>query len=177
MRIWRWVAVAAFAGVVPGAGAQVPLPHIPAVHGTALSGERVELPAAFEGKVGVLVVGFSQASRGQVTAWGKRLAGDYRESTRVVYYEMPVLESVPRLLRSWVLKKIRDQVPEREQARFLPLLDHESDWKKVAGYGKADEAYVLIVDAGGAVRGKVEGTASDAAYAEVRRRVEGVQQE
>ena len=146
--------------------------RIPALHGVVLTGETVDLPDALKGKVGVLVVGFSQSSREQVTAWGKRLAGDYRDSNSILYYEMPVLASVPKLIRGWVLGKIKGSVPPRAQSRFLPVLDHEGEWKSVAGFGPADDAYILVVDGNGAVRWKTEGGASDASYAEVKRHVD-----
>jgi hypothetical protein len=49
--------------------------RIPEVHGTSLSNEPVNLPEALQGKVGVLVLGFSRDSREADSAWGKRLAG------------------------------------------------------------------------------------------------------
>jgi hypothetical protein len=152
--------------------AQAQALHIPALHGTALSGDKVDLPDALRGKSGILVLGFSQASRDGVTAWGKRLAAGYRDSPTVMYYEMPVLESVPRMLRGWVTKKISEDVPDRAKNRFLPVLDHESAWKSAAQFGKGDDAYVLIVDSDGAVRGRIVGAASDANYAEVKRLLE-----
>ncbi len=158
--------------VVAGwAGAQTGSMRVPAVHGVTLSGERVELPEAIAGKVGVLVVGFSQASREQAGAWGGRLAGDYRTSTAVTYYEMPVLAGVPRLLRGWVLRKIAAEVPDRAKNKFLPIYDHEGEWKSAAGYGKVEDAYVLLVDSSGLVRWRCEGEASDASYGELQRRV------
>jgi hypothetical protein len=147
-------------------------PRIPALHGAVLTGETVDLPDALRGKVGVLVIGFSQSSRDQVTAWGKRLSLDYRDSGSVLYYEMPVLASVPKLIRGWVLGKIKGSVPPRAQSRFLPVVDHEGDWKAAAGFGAADDAYILVVDGNGVVRWKTEGGASDATYAEVKRHVE-----
>ncbi len=148
---------------------------IPPLRGTVLTGEKVELPAGLKGKVGVLVVGFSQASRDEATAWGRRLAADYRDSNAVVYYEMPVLESVPKLLRGWVLKKIGDSVPDRAKPRFLPVVDHEKEWKTAAGYKSADDAYVLVVDGSGIVRETFAGAASDDKYAQVKRQVELMQ--
>jgi hypothetical protein len=150
------------------AGAQ----QIPPVHATALSGDRIDLPEAFRGRAAVLVLGFSQASRDQVTAWGKRLAADYRESNSIVYFEMPILESVPRLLRGWVTKKMGESVPDRARATFLPVSDHEAEWKAAANFNKAGDAYVLVVDKTGAVRGRVEGAANDASYAEMKRLLE-----
>ena len=46
------------------------LANIPRVHTAALNGEPVDLPASLQGRSAVLVVGFSQGSRGDVTAWG-----------------------------------------------------------------------------------------------------------
>ena len=156
-------------GGEPPAGA-----HIPPVHGVTLTGERVDLPEAFQGKVGVLVVGFSLASRGDVTAWGKRLASDYRDPKGVTYYEMPMLASVPRLLRGWVLKKIAAEIPQPAQGRFLPLYDDEPEWRAAAGYTKPDDAYVLVVDGAGVVQFHAQGQATETTYAEVRKRVDGL---
>ncbi len=158
-----------------GMGAQSGSVRVPELHGTVLSGERVDLPGALEGKAGVLVVGFSQASRGEVTGWGKRLAGDYRDSTTVRYYELAMLTGVPRLLRGWVLKRVAAEVPERAKARFVPIYDHEGGWKSAAGYGRADDAYVLVVDSQGIVRWKYEGAAGDVQYGELKRQVEELQ--
>ena len=84
---------------------------IPALHGTVLSGEKVDLPEALRGKAGVLVLGFSKASRNEVAGWGRRLALDYRDSDTVIYFEMPMLAGVPRMLRGWVTGKIKEDVP------------------------------------------------------------------
>lgn len=154
-------------------GAQPP-PRIPPLQGAVLSGEQVALPAKLQGKVGVLVVGFSQASRADVTAWAKRLAGDYRDNAGVLYYELPVLAAVPRLLRGWVLKKMAADIPDRAKGRFLPVYDHEAEWRVAAGYTRADDAYVMIVDGAGVVRFRTEGDANDAAYAEVKKRIEAM---
>ena len=148
--------------------------RIPKLHGKVLTGEAVDLPEALKGKAGVLVLGFSQASRGDVAAWGKRLAADYRDSNQVIYFEMPMLAGVPRVVRGWVTGKIKESVPARAQARFLPVNDHEREWRAAAGYTKADDAYVLVVDGGGVVRFRTEGAASDGVYAEVKKRVDGM---
>jgi hypothetical protein len=157
-----------------GAETQGTEAQIPALHGTVLSGAKVDLPEALKGKAGVLVLGFSEASRNQVAVWGRRLAGDYRESQSVVYYEMPMLESAPRFLRGYILRKIGESVPEPAKARFLPVVDHEAEWKKLAGYAKADDAYVLVVDGEGNVRWKTSGAVDEERYAAVKRELERI---
>ncbi len=144
---------------------------IPEVRGTTFAGETVALPEALKGRVGVLIVGFSEASRKEAADWGHKLADDPQRPAELAYYEMPVLESVPRLLRGWVLKKIKESVSQNGQKHFLPILGHEAEWKKAVQYNKADDAYLLVVDGNGVVRWRGEGALSDAAYAEVKRQV------
>ena len=139
-----------------------------------MTGQKVDLPEGLKGKVGVLVIGFSQASRDEVAEWGKRLDDEYRSSASVAYYEMPVLESVPRVLRGFVLKQIEKSVPQPAKSWFIPVLDHEADWRKTAGYVKADDAYVLVVDSAGTIAWKTEGKVSNAALAETMRQVERI---
>jgi hypothetical protein len=135
---------------------------IPEVHSTLLSGQAVDLPQALLGRSGVLVVGFSQASRPAVTLWGRRLAAEYAGSNRVLYFEMPMLGAVPRLLRGIVRSKIKDGVPERAWTHFLPVTSDENPWKSAVHFANADDAYVLVVDSHGVVRTMVTGDATDA---------------
>ena len=146
--------------------------RIPPVHGAVLTGEKVDLPEGLRGKVGVLVIGFSQASRDEVEDWGRRLDEQYRSSAAVAFYEMPVLESVPHVLRGFVLKQIERSVSTGGKRRFLPILDHEADWKKAAGFVTSDDAYVLVVDGGGQIEWTTRGKATTEMVAETMSEVE-----
>ena len=92
----------------------------------------------------------------------------------MAYYELPMMGSVPRLLRGLVLRSISANVPERAKRRFLPVYDHEAEWRAAAGFGRSDVAYVLVVDGSGVVRYRTEGDASAEAYAAVKKKVEGL---
>jgi hypothetical protein len=151
--------------------------RIPNLHGATFAGQTVDLPDALKGKVGILVLGFSQASRVPTTDWGKRLAADYLGSSAVAYYEMPVLESVPRMLRSLVSGKIKADVSERARPTMLPVFDHEADWKKAVGFARDEDAYVLLVDEHGEIKWRSQGPVTDAAYAELKRHVQQLQAE
>ena len=149
-------------------------PTVPAVHAQLLTGEAVNLPADVHGRPTIIVIGFSQGSREQVAAWGRRLAPDYRDAQDVAYYEVAELESVPRLLRGYVMKKIRETVPERAQPHFLTVTEHEAEWKATAGFSAKDDAYLLLIDPSGQVRYTTHGATSDAAYAELKQRLEAL---
>jgi hypothetical protein len=146
--------------------------RIPEVHATSFSNEAVNLPEGLKGKVGVLVVGFSRDSRDADSAWGKRLAADYRESPTVVYYEMPVLAAVPRMIRGLIVKSIKSSLPASEQARFVVILENEAAWKTVTHYGRPDDPYLLVVDSQGDVVWQTQGAPTEAAYAALKQHVE-----
>ena len=167
------------------ARAQVPAPagRIPEIHATAFSGDPIDLPQALRGHTAVLILGFSQSSRDPVTQWSRRLAADYRNSPTVLYYEMPVLADVPKFLRGMVIGKIKKDVPPRAQPRFVPILDHESEWKVAVGYssqdgpqkGREDDAWLLVVDSSGVIHSRLAvGPPTDQTYADLVRRLASI---
>jgi hypothetical protein len=150
---------------------------IPYLHGTAFSGEAVDLPAALHGRTGVLIVSFSQGSRDAVTQWFRQLAADYRTSPTVVYYELPVLAGAPGFLRGMIAKKIKETVSAPAQPRFVPIFDHEDEWKAAAGFLKAsgdDKAYLLVVDSTGTIRYRLAtGAPTPQTYGDLKHQIEG----
>ncbi len=141
---------------------------IPAVSANTLAGEPVRLPADLHGKDGILVLGFAKDARAQVRDWGKRLATDYFTSPTVLYYEMPVVAGVPRLLRSLVMKQIAAEVSDRGKHHFVPINDNEARWRALAHVTDANQAYLLVVDATGSVQYTASGPLTEAAYQAVR---------
>ncbi len=149
--------------------------RIPPVQGSTFTGGKVNLPEDLNGKVGILVLSFSQNSRDAVTDWGKKLANDYYDSPGVLYYEMPVLASVPKMMRGFVTGRIKSSVSERGKAHFLPLMDNEMSWRAVAHYNKPDDAYVVLVDGSGRVRWQAQGPPSDDTYGALKQQVAAIQ--
>ncbi len=125
-----------------------------------------------KGKVAILVLGFSKAARSEATAWGRRLPTDYFYSSNVFYFELPVLEAVPRLLRGAVLHSIKSEVSALSQPHFAPLTADEQHWRALVHYTRPDDAYVLLIDHTGRVEAQFQGQPTDASYQELKRRVE-----
>jgi hypothetical protein len=149
--------------------------RIPEVHGTSFANQAVNLPQDFHDKsAGILVLGFSRGAREAVTGWAQKIAGDYRTSNVVAYYELPVVASVPGFLRGMVLRSIRSSAPERAHRRIVPITDNEVGWRALAHYGEADDAYLLVVDSRGDVVYQTQGQPTDAAYAALKQRVEAL---
>jgi predicted transcriptional regulator len=91
-----------------------------------------------------------------------------------MFYQMPVLESVPKLIRSMVLKSMKSSVPKAEQPHFMPTFSDELAWQKVAQYANADDAYVLVVDGEGKVQWQTSGKITDAGFAALKAQVEAL---
>ena len=168
---WMVLGAAVFCA---GGRAQTPDTHIPETHGTSLAGTAVALPEALKGKVGVLVMGFSHASQGEVASWGRLLDANYAKSDDVVYFELPMLAAAPKMLRGMILKMMASSVPGAEKPHFVPLLAGEPAWRAVAHYDKPDDAYVMLVDDEGLILWQTEGEATDAAWGELKRRLDKV---
>ncbi len=156
--------------------AQAAPPRIPPTGGESFSGATISLPGALHGQPGILVIGFTQASRDAVTRWGTWLA-DAHTAPKIPYYELPVLTSVPKFLRGLVIGRIKAAVADPAKPHFLPLLDHEAEWRNLAHYNIADDAYVLLVDGDGYVQWQTHGPPVEAnlaalaqALASLRRR-------
>ena len=171
---WKYIVLVLALLTVGFATAEVQSARIPTTHGTSFAGTEVTLPDDFKGKVGVLVLGFSKSSGDVCKGWGHRLAESYRNSHEVMYYQVPVLESVPKLIRGMVLRSMKSGVPETEQAHFMPTFTDEAEWKKIVSYANADDAYVLVVDGYGKVRWQTSGKVTDAWFGALRDQVEAL---
>jgi hypothetical protein len=167
------LALLAVAGmmIVPFAPAE----RIPEIHGTSFADQTVNLPAALQGKAaGILVLGFSRGSRDAVTGWATKIAGDYRTSDVVAYYELPVVASVPGFVRGIVLRSIKSSAPERAHKRIVPITTDEAKWRTVVHYSQPDDPYVLVVDSQGDVVWQTQGQPTDAAYGALKQQVEAL---
>jgi hypothetical protein len=174
MRSFSRQLVIAFALLTADVGAQQQSGRMPTVHGTSFAGTQVTLPDDLRGRVGVLVLGFSKSSGDVCKGWGQRLEESYRNSGEVMFYQIPMLESVPKFVRGMVLKSMKSGVPESEQPHFMPTFSDEAEWKKIVRYTNEDDAYVLVIDREGKVRWQTSGKVTDAGFAALKQQVEMV---
>ena len=165
-RVASWLPVMALA-VATALVAQ----DLPKIEGDSLAGHRVALPDAVSGKVAVLILGFSKASKTPTSAWGKRIEADFVSSSVFVLYQMPVLEDVPGFVRGMVISGMKKGVPEDQRAYFVPVLHGESGLKKLVNYKEPDDAYLVLLDRSGKIAYQMHGAVTEASYAELRQRI------
>jgi len=140
---------------------------IPRVEGESFAGRAVVIPDALKGHLGVLIFGFTKASKEPTSAWGKKILSDFGTQTEFELYQLPVLEDVPRLFRGMVISGIKKGVPENLRDHFVPVLKGESELKKFVGYKEPDDAYLVVLDPSGQVIRQMHGPFTEAAYAQL----------
>lgn len=149
--------------------AQVTGATIPAVQVTPLAGRSVTLPRELPGHVTVLILGFGRNSKDATTAWEKPVRLQLAKAPAIGFYDMAMLAEVPGFVRPLVLRSVRKAVPDVLKPNFVPLLDHEDEWKRVAGYApdQPQAAYVLLVDQAGKVKWSTHAGYTSAGFAEL----------
>jgi hypothetical protein len=147
-----------FALVLPCCG--VLAQSLPATEGETLNGKPIRLATNLSGKPAIVVIGFSKASSAESGAWTKRLKEDAGLAGMAVY-QVAVLEEVPKLVRGMVKSSIRGSVPVADQGTFVMLFHDEAQWKELAHYRNADDAYVVVLDAHGTLRSTVAGAVAE----------------
>jgi hypothetical protein len=137
---------------------------IPAIKTKTLADTDIVLPKPGSTQILVLVVGFSHKSAENCGPWGKRLSADFRTDTHVAYYQLPVLQGAPSFVRPMILRGMRKDTPADQQTHFVPILDHEDEWKKLVNFSGPDDAYILVVDSHGHVTWQTHGPVTDTSY-------------
>jgi hypothetical protein len=141
---------------------------IPLIKAKALDDSEVILPKPDSQQLLILVVGFSHKSGEASRGWGKRLAADYTSDPRVAIYQLPELQGAPSMVRGFIVRGMRKDVPPAQQPRFVPLYDHEAEWKKTVNFSAPDDAYIVIASPDGHVLWQTHGLVSDSAFAELK---------
>ena len=143
---------------------------IPVTRAESLAGNVVNLPADLKGRPAILVLGFSRKSSAQTKPWGDVIEHDFKSDSQINYYQLPMLEQVPRFIRGIVTDGIRKPLSSEQRTRFIPVFQDEAAWKRLAHFAGADDAYVLLIDGAGHVRWQTAGAFEKATYEDLRGR-------
>lgn len=149
--------------------------QMPRITGETLSGKQVSLPSASSGSVAIICIGFSHASQSQLKPWAERATKAFHQNGRVLVYFIAVLEDAPRLIRGMAVHGMRSRVPAQQQNHFVVVYQGESELKRVAGFQRPEEAYILLLDRRGEIQWVRQGPVTDAALQELTDRVHSIQ--
>ncbi len=137
---------------------------IPPIKTKTLADAEIVLPKPGSTQVLILVLGFSHKSGDNCAPWDKQFFADYRSDPRVTYYQLPVLQGAPSFVRPMILRGMRKDIPAEQQAHFVPILDHEEEWKKLVNFSAPDDPYIVLADPQGHVLWQTHGAFTDASF-------------
>lgn len=148
--------------------------QIPRVEEDNLAGNKIVLPDAAAGKVAVLVLGFTRASKTPTRAWAQKIEAGLGKTPGFELYSLPVLESLPHMVRGMVISGMKHDVPESQRDHFVPVLHNEAQWKTLVNYSEPDDAYLIVLDRSGKIAYQVHGRPNEQDYGLVRQHVESL---
>lgn len=143
---------------------------VPQTQEKALDGSVVSFPN--NGKLLLLVIGFTHKSDKQCEGWNQKLKAAYFHNPRVAYYEMADFQGVPSFVMWMISHGLHRKIPKDEQAYFVPFFHHEDEWKKLADYSAPEDAYLIVATADGRVLWQTHGPQTDTKYAELQQAVQ-----
>lgn len=148
--------------------------QIPRVEEDNLAGNKIVLPDAAAGKVAVLVLGFTRASKTPTRAWAQKIEAGLGKTPGFELYSLPVLESLPHMVRGMVISGMKHDIPESQRDHFVPVLHNEAQWKTLVNYSEPDDAYLIVLDRSGKIAYQVHGRPNEQDYGLVRQHVESL---
>jgi hypothetical protein len=144
--------------------------RLPELRGEFLTGRKVVLPQAAEGRATLLLLGFTYKSRFAVEAWAARFAAQYESDPRVTFYEAPMIGGVARLAKWFIDSGMRRGTPEKDHERVVTVYADTDLWKQRVRFVDPDAAYLILLDHTGYVAWCYHGAFEDGAFEALSRK-------
>lgn len=143
--------------------------HLPQLQGEYLSGRKATLPEDAAGRVALLLVGFSYASRKPVEAWTQRFRAEFNDKTQVTFYQVPMLGGMARMGKWFIEGGMRRGTAKADYENVITVYGGTEAWRQRLGVQAADAkaedtAYLVLLDRKGNVVWRHAGPLEEAAY-------------
>ena len=124
--------------------------RFPSVSGKALSGERFEIPSAFEDNETLLLVGYKQRAQFDIDRW---LLGLSVKKLGLKVYELPaVVGLIPSIISTRIDNGMRRGIPEEDWAQVITVYEGATRIAEFTGNEEELTGRVLLLDKKGIVR-------------------------
>lgn len=133
--------------------------EFPVVTGANLARRQLTLPADFEGDLNVVLIAFQQWQQSSIDTWIPFVRQLEQAHEGVRYYELPVIQRLNVLARTFINEGMRAGIPDRlARARTITLYLDKIAFRRALELPHEDDIYVLLVDRQGQVLWRAEGT-------------------
>jgi hypothetical protein len=138
--------------------------RLPELRGEFLTGREAVLPQAAEGRVALLLLGFTYEARFPVEAWAGRFREQFHADPRVTFYEVPMIGGMARLGKWFIDSGMRRGTPPGDYEHVITVYGGTDAWKQRVGFGERDTAYLILLDHSGKVAWRHAGGLDEQAY-------------
>ena len=149
------------------AGASHAAERLPVTPAESLSGHKLDFPTALAGKAAVCVFGFSKEAGDGTKIWMNRLSQDGINS-----WSIADLEKAPAMVRGMIRASMRRGTPASQLDHSLILTKDAKAWMEALGAKQEKLPVVVLLDASGRMLWTYEGSFGEAAYRELKSRLE-----
>lgn len=153
--------VALAAGLAHEISVGEPLPEL---RGEFLTARPAVLPQAAQGRVALLLMGFTYRSRFAVEAWAERFRMEFPSDPRLTFFEIPMIGGAARLAKWFIDSGMRRGTPKPDYEHVITVYGDTKAWKHRVRYTDPNAAYLILLDPTGKVAWLHRGAFEDAAF-------------
>jgi hypothetical protein len=145
----------------------------PHLEGEFLTGRKAVLPDAAAGKFALVLLGFTYQSRFSVESWADHVRPAFAQRPNATFFEVPVLGGLARLGKWFIDSGMRSGTPKDLHENVITVWGDVDRWKALMNFADAnqDDAYLALMDQKGRVVWLYRGSYTDAAFAEMTRKI------
>ena len=145
----------------------------PKLTASNLEKQTFTLPEDFAGDRNLLLIAFQREQQQNVDTWLRQMKR-FESSPGFQYYELPTIDSLDPLFRTFINSGMRRGIPDRNaRARTITLYLDKPSFRKALSLPDEEHIYAILVDRSGRVLWRAEGDfdeAKGASLQEVLRR-------
>jgi hypothetical protein len=144
---------------------------LPVLKGEFLDGRSAELPVLAQGKVTLLVLGFSRDAQAAVEGWTKRFRADFEADRQVRFYEIRMVGGLKVMAKPLIEGGIRKDTQGEDYEHVITVFGGAKFWKDRLRFRNGKDAYLILLGQEGAIRWVGHGFISEAKYGEMAAQV------
>jgi hypothetical protein len=141
----------------------------PRLEGEFLSGRKAVLPDAAQGKLALVLMGFTYGSRFPVEAWAEHVRKVFATRDAATFFEVPVLGGMARMGKWFIDSGMRRGTPKELHENVITVWGGVDRWKALAAFspGAENDAYLILIGRDGRILWLHHGPYSEQAFAEM----------
>jgi hypothetical protein len=133
--------------------------QFPAVTGSNLHRERIDLPQDLKGELNLVFIAFRQWQQSQVDTWVPFARKLEETHSGLRYYELPTIRRLNVLARTFVNEGMRAGIPDPvARDRTITLYLDKDSFRRTLQLSHEDDIHVLLLNQEGKVLWRAEGT-------------------